>query len=489
MARIIEKDSKYYTGYMIKWTDYNLTKHLDRINILFSPKIDKKDLKVLKNDYGIRYGIAKLVLRLLLLCGFVVDDLSDVKQVKSIHRVVLGQTIGFYSLESNLIQNILSFLNVIDMEYLSVLFSLALCKAMKEDKSFYSKVKKDNTLKTLLSIQKNNICAITGLNYEGNSCYMDSTLICLFGIPNKTITNEILNKDLKKFKKVDKIWSKCNDNIDSDIKRKKDIQIELLKITRSMRREGKHVENCHRLRKTLMNCPGTQLFHTTETQDAGEFLSYIFNIFQVNVATQKISTYGSNVGSKKWTLVTKKTDMNASPIVDITSTMLLNAPNNYKITKHIKTTEFTELSEDNRWYPDKSISYIKKKQVIKIKSPLIIFNISRTYGQALFNKPQTKEEKSKGRGSFIGIKTQNIWKKISAPETMNMKEKTLYLTGIVVHTGGAHYVANFKCNGNWYWYDDNPGSFKHEIKYVGSYQHMLKTTPNPMTHGTLYFYT
>ena len=72
---------------------------------------------------------------------------------------------------------------------------------------------------------------------------------------------------------------------------------------------------------------------------------------------------------------------------------------------------------------------------------------------------------------------------------MILKDKLLQLSAIVVHTGGAHYIANFKCNGKWYWYDDNPGGSSHTIKYTGSYENMLNTKPNPLSHGTLYFYT
>ena len=72
---------------------------------------------------------------------------------------------------------------------------------------------------------------------------------------------------------------------------------------------------------------------------------------------------------------------------------------------------------------------------------------------------------------------------------MTLNNNKLTLNAIVVHTGGAHYIANFKCNGNWFWYDDSPGLPKHTIKYIGSYENMLKTHPNPLTHGTLYFYT
>ena len=90
---------------------------------------------------------------------------------------------------------------------------------------------------------------------------------------------------------------------------------------------------------------------------------------------------------------------------------------------------------------------------------------------------------------FLGIHTKNIWKRVSAPEKITLKGKELNLTAIVVHTGGANYVANFKCENEWFWYDDRPESSRHIIKHIGSYNKMLKTNPNPLSHGTLFFYS
>ena len=65
----------------------------------------------------------------------------------------------------------------------------------------------------------------------------------------------------------------------------------------------------------------------------------------------------------------------------------------------------------------------------------------------------------------------------------------LNLSAVVVHTGGSHYVSTFKCEGDWYWYDDNPGGDRYVIKKVGTFESMIKTKPNPLSHGTLFFYT
>ena len=319
---------------------------------------------------------------------------------------------------------------------------------------------------------------------------MDSTLISLLAIPNKVITENILNKNLDALKEFNILWSRCSDNINVDIERRKRIQQGLNQIAKSMRTTG-DVKNCVMFRKIISKCPGTQEFHGGETQDAGEFLSYLLNIFQVNIATTVRKTYGTNdLGPKpKWILNREVTDSESSPVVDVVSTLLQQVPKDYDISNFLKKKEYSEIDEDNKWYPDKKnnpdLFYTRKKETFKIiDSPYIVFNINRTYGEPQFTKPK-KDKPAK----FKGIKNKNIWKRLTAPETINIKDNQLELTAIVVHTGGAHYVANFKCDGIWYWYDDNPGGNTYVIKKTGSFQDMIKTEPRPLSHGTLFFYT
>ena len=330
-----------------------------------------------------------------------------------------------------------------------------------------------------LSIPK---CNITGLNYNGNSCYMDSVLLATFAIPNKTITDNILDKNLDVLRTYPVRWSTCDANLDVDINRRKDIQTVIKNIAMSMR-ELNNVKKCSTLRKLIQTCPGPQNFHQTDPQDSGEFLTYLFNMFQVNVANTEITTYGSNSENENvtddWVLESTKIDSNASPIINVDSITLINEEENYDITKFIKQETDAFLGIENKWTPKLGTSYIRRKQIFEVtKSPIIIFNILRTHGEPIIKK-----------NNFIGIKTKNIWKKIQAPESMLLKNKTLYLTSIVIHNGGGHYVAVFKCERNWFYYDDNPGSSSHIIKYIGSYEKMLEISPNPLSHGTLFFYT
>lgn len=496
-SKIIKKFIKYSKNFNDQ-DDQALEISKKYMKALFPAKkaMSSSDVTAFRLNKLLRKQVVICTLRMLLFYGFVIDQKDIIKQIKPLNRFVNNTTIGLYSNRNyNRITQIMNFLVEIDMEYLSAIFFLAICNSLTSDKALYKMIPNKyltdwvhtqsyinyyDTSKFL----KQNECSITGLNYKGNSCYMDSALICTFAIYNKSITDNILNKNLDNLKDGRRLFSICNKNLKDDIKFRKNIQKALIDITNSIRNRNTKIKNCSNFRSVIKNCPTSQAFHGTNTQDSGEFLTYLFNIFQVDVAHTSRKTYGSDTTlSPKWTLVTKQIDNKASPIVNIESTALLNVKDNYDITKFIKKTEYSELDPFNRWIPDKKnpdISYTLKKEIYKLKSsPIIIFNITRTYGEQIFDK----------KGDFIKIKTHNVWKKISAPEILIMKDKSLYLSGIVVHTGGAHYVANFKCNDKWYWYDDNPGGYKHIIKNIGSYEKMLNTTPSPLTHGTLFFYT
>jgi hypothetical protein len=581
------KKNYFFDDIVKKWDDYKLEVKHDFIQWLFpnetggvnskAPRLTKKDIQQFRTDAVLRSNVVEATLRMLLFYSFVMDGTTGVKQIKPLNRRDRGRTVGLFAVHNyRRLTRIMDFLVLIKMEYLSAMFFLALCQAIKSNDMLLKKVLKNKSLKKWMSTQNYLVssvnsynvgrlsasmdnesdgedwdinftdgtsdeeewedvpsgllydsgesdggdeeewedvpsgllydsgeseesspkCPITGLDYTGNSCYMDSALLCAFAIPNKTITDNILNKDLTTLKTFGRrLWSNCHNNIDNDIKRRQALQTAIVDITESMR-GSRTVKKCTKLRSLIKRCPGPQPFHGRGTQDSGEFLTYLFNLFQVDVATTRRLTYGSNdlVGKPKWTLIREQKDPHNSPIIDITSGTLRTLAKDYDITKFVKRTQDAILDQSELWTPDKVnaplVTYTRRKEVLRMKeSPLVIFSLSRTYGEASFKKPRTKKEKLVGRGEFIGIAQKNTWTRVHAPESMMLKGNKLDLSAIVVHTGGAHYVANFKCNGEWFWYDDNPGGHGHDIEYSGSYENMLKTDPNPMSHGTVFFYT
>lgn len=503
----IERYIKYY--YIFRNADDFTLETTQRIYSTMFPlksSIDKDDLKIFIKNETIREYVKDFTLKILLFYGFKLDKKHLVVRAKPLNRKSRGLTIGLYSeVNYDRITRILSFLLDIEMYEISTAFFLAMCKAVKSDKKLNKVITEGGFMNEWVKTQpylvgrkiqgikyeeeeeeeeeESHTCKTVGLEYNGNSCYMDSALLCLLAIPNKVITDSILNKNLDLLK-GGKIFNRCSKDVNEDIEIRKNIQKVLINITESMR-GGTNVKNCENLRKVIKNCPGSQEFHKPITQDSGEFLAYLFNIFQVGVAQRVVSTYGGNVFDEKgdMKLITQIADDRASPIIDIPATALLELkmPD---ITQFINVTTESPLDESNFWIPDATkpdVFYTHQRQAVEIiSSPYIVFNVLRKHGEPVFED-----------GKFKEIKTVNIWKEVVAPEKFVLKDKELELSGIVVHTGGAHYVANFKCDGEWYWYNDLPDkkTKKHTIKYTGSYEQMLATKPDPMSHGTLFFYT
>ena len=176
------------------------------------------------------------------------------------------------------------------------------------------------------------VCDFTGLKYTGNSCYQDSVLLSLFAIPNKFIENNILEKDLNKIKESQKEII-CSKDTKEDIISKEDIQKELNKITNSIRNKGEKVEYCSKLRSLIKKCPSTsgQEFYGTGTQDAGEFVQYLFSIFNVEGMSKFTKTILSNNLDEKInedsenTILSSYRKFNTSPIILIPSQKLIDS--------------------------------------------------------------------------------------------------------------------------------------------------------------------
>jgi len=534
----------YFFDDIVSWSDYKLETAHDYIQWLFpdktggvnpkAPHLTPSDIKKFKTDRVLRRNVVQASLRMLLFYGFV-NEGTEVKQILPLNRRERGRTIGLFSTHNyRRLTRIMSFLRKINMEYLSAIFFLSLCYAMRSNHMFLKKVLKQKSLPLWMKTQKSlkpyitnydinkitevipmeeeesedwdewgywdeeseeseesegeteleKTCGVRGLDYTGNSCYMDSTLLSVFAIPNSTVTNNILRKNLGELKSVNNLWIQCNDNMKQDIKRRRAIQKALVDITNSMR-GLKKVRYCSNLRSLIRQCPGTQAFHERGTQDAGEFLTYLFNLFQVDVAKTVRRTYGSNDTGPNadWKLVKRIVDRKASPIIDIVATTILDMKAKTDITTFTTQTLVADLVESERWYPDRKnapdVSFSRRKEVIKTKSPYLVFSLHRTYGIPKFDR----------KGNFRRIDKVNLWKKVKAPESMRSRGQTLHLTAIVIHTGGAHYTANFKCRGEWFSYDDNPIGRRHDIQFIGSYKNMVRSESRPLTHGTLFFYT
>jgi ubiquitin C-terminal hydrolase len=521
------------------WDDNKLEQD-DYIN-LFPDTIIPSDLNILITNKVIRHNIVIFLLRILNLYGFRITSSFQLEKIKDI---TLNKSIGLYSVKNYpIITNILNFINQIQMPLLSSLFFLAICKSLSNNSKLLYKVLKFNNskygaltlwietqkylkkntdfpklLNTILESNLENDCLnLKGLKYTGNSCYLDSTLFCLLSIKNNFIDEYVLYKNLNTLN-GSTLDITCSDTEKKDIKIRKNIQDNLLDITLSIRNLY-NVKTCSNLRKSLSLCRNRE-FAGTEQQDAGEFLLFLFQIFQVN---EMISSYQitatndpdkmdktKNPTYKNWDYIGNIKYTYSSPIItiDISNLDRLQNRNNrlLKNGKHIKDTSLqtflqyavpSTLSDDNLYYPDKKLNpdefykyTINTKKLIS--SSYIVFNIARIgikkdkYGIPIDinGKQLTVYQFDK----FITI-FNNFPITIPQNITVKKKNKHLSLSSIVIHSGGSlggHYTCYFKCSDKWFFYDDNPSS----INLIGSYNDVMNISKmNPKNNATLIFYT
>ena len=250
-----------------------------------------------------------------------------------------------------------------------------------------------------------------------------------------------------------------------DLRNRNRVQNELIKITNSIR-GNKDVKRCTSLRKILESCPHEENFSDTSQKDAGEFLGYILNIFDTNVAVKQFDIYRTNDLNSDIDNI-PKTDTNIDNKASIVHTIyhndLINIPNNTKINSLL-----TSIEDSGELEPDNYINGYKRRVEVQtiIQAPYLIFNLKRA-------SPYS---------------TRTISTKIIPDKTIIVGNKSLSLSAIVVHRGsrsGGHYTAYLKLGQVWYYYNDMGPS----INKVGSYEKLLSYDPSPVKYGTLYFYS
>jgi uncharacterized UBP type Zn finger protein len=126
--------------------------------------------------------------------------------------------------------------------------------------TYLTKHNKETEIEHVLSLIK---CNLVGLKYTNNSCYTDCVLLSLFSRSISFIKKEILEKSMA----------------DPTIKR---VQTELFSLYNTIRNKKVSITDCSKLRRALRSCyKDGEKFYSSDTQDAGEFLQYLFSLFNV----------------------------------------------------------------------------------------------------------------------------------------------------------------------------------------------------------------
>ena len=316
---------------------------------------------------------------------------------------------------------------------------------------------------------------MTGLKYTGNSCYQDTILISLLAIPNKFIDREIINKDIDKISLDEKREIKCSEiNTKNDRIRRTKIKMELIKIMNSMRNKGETIKTCSKLREYIKDCPSTggQEFHGTGTQDAGEFLMYLFSLFNIEKTTtryiQNIATNDlvNSVNKLESYYESSNREELVPPIISIHSNSLIDT----NISYYLNFEDDTIFGERDTYIASDNKKYKRKIMYDSVKdSEYLIFKIER-----------------------LSENNMRKYNRIVPDEFVILQsDRKLYLHSIIVHRA-SHYTCYIKCENSWFYYNDMDNNFE----YVGNYKNMIenaktsdKNRPDPCKMSTLCFYS
>jgi hypothetical protein len=393
---------------------------MGNITELLEEKLTKKQIERLCDDDNLRKVIISDTVGLFLDFGFIIDvvnwdvNASDSRELFSVKNL-------------QLLTKLMQFLNRIHMKRLSALLFLGLCKTMKNNQDFEVYVRKLDLLDVWLSTQDYIAprCIVDALNYIGNSCYQDTVFFALFALKTKLIEDSLI------FKKVEEKYLP--------------LQKEMQKIYNTFRGQ-KQVTTCSDFRAVLSQYNPSQEFHKPIPQDAGEFLSFLFTIFQFDIMTKKRRTYVGNDGPLIKVSETKYKD---TPIIPV----LLYQPGRYDLTDFLNHRDEAILDASNL-YKINGSTYSRRVEKTSIKaSDMAIFYVQRL----------TDVE-------------------ISIPDSIEIN-KVLSLYCIITLSRG-HYTAFIKCGNLWYHYDDNPGGEKYKLVLV-DYNTVLEVGKRK---GMLFFY-
>ena len=258
----------------------------------------------------------------------------------------------------------------------------------------------------------------------------------------------------------DKKWSFYGETIQDDYNCRVAMSKKVKQITNYIRGKGElKTPSCSSFRKIIKRCPGVQAFHTSEMQDAGEFLGYLFNIYQIDPATTSNSVYLFDFNSNEWIQSSETIDNRASPIVEINPFMLTNDDKVVYSLKNALTITTETFLDDNNMINFQGKNYNLTKSVWRfISSTFLIFNIHR------LNPINGKYNK----------------KKVEILE----KIQNLYLTSIVLFRN-MHYTCLLQYEKEWYFYND---MIPNRLKKIGNFFDMVNSSYSPQTDGTIFFY-
>lgn len=314
---------------------------------------------------------------------------------------------------------------------------------------------------------------LKGLKWVGNSCYLDSSLFSLFAVPTTFVDDNIINAILLPRNRP--LVCATNGSSQVDLENRRTVQKQLRTIVKHIRGGGEGVKYCTDLRRALRKCPNAENYYDNNMKDAGEFLTYILEMFDTDVAVKETITYYTNnvtdVMPSVQDLVKSDNvniDRRASIIQFVDSFRLSTYSNNkdHNIRQFLSDIiDSGEFDDANKPYY-RGLRYNRRISITNlISTPYLIFRFQRLH-------PITE-----------GI----LQTRIIPSQTLTLDVDARFILSAIIVFQAQHYTSYFRCGNDWYFYNDV--DYNEPIKIIGTYQNLLKSRPSPISGGTLYFYT
>lgn len=291
--------------------------------------------------------------------------------------------------------------------------------------------------KRLLSGSK---CKSNFMNWEKNSCYLDSLLVALFNKKDKFIEKFLLDAPVNDYgnRNLRELGNQIKEELTNLYKTISGVNIKKNYTCANFR---KLLNDYYGILKTIFpkfKLIGKNDNWTSSQNDVFELLEFLFKIFNV-------------------TSTTKMVDANNPPVMTnfvnmIPIDFLFDETKEVKISDIYPSYEVLyHLNEKNAFidaYGRKQTTYTKKTEIVKAEKLLI--RVPRVMGS-------------------MKLKTRII----PCPSLKFKDGAKLYLNSIIIHYGsskGGHYICLFKCENKWYEYDDtSPNIIK-----IGSLSNIIK---------------
>jgi ubiquitin C-terminal hydrolase len=336
----------------------------------------------------------------------------------------------------------------------------------------YTEIKREIFKLSGITQTKTPKCDVRGLRYQENSCWMDSVLVALFAVENRYIKENILEKDVWLIPKHP--WSEKCDTREAARK----MQTEFRRLMISM--ERKEESYCVNIRQMILDCLLSRTFGKTTQEESGEFVMYLFELFDVTNCTLHEVIHQTSILKKPFSrndtdFVLTRTNVLASsyPVVQISP---------FVISQNESTTlrDLILLPDDSGELERRTeLGYRRRiTQTIPIKCNYLIVLAKRNDSEI---------------GVFLTneiIPDQDLYLPLQSEDP----SIRLTLHAIVVWRGTyiisekinqGHWTTYLKCKDLWYYYDD----MADKLKEVGDYNALLGHPPDLSRFGVLFFYT